>query len=396
MINYDVVDTRIHHVYNGLKVQVNCTSELNNQQAFFMNKLKSSDTYKNMDILDIYKKEYERIDKITEEHVKRGVRDIQKVFTNLGLGQDYIELAKSAHELHDVARRVQFMKTGTVVDADSYDQQVIASRGLESGVDPKITSHAAHGAYLLDNFLFSNLHIEEKYREIISTAVRYHSNHVLPVELGKAVSENLFDGLCLDEALKKEKYNDLLRLYTQTVRSVDNFDLNNKVLLGAIPLVRERFGLDVLKEDSIKTFANLWGVSEKRLREYNKIEEGKELEAGQIILIPTEDVPLEKFVIPKDYIEMLKNNTFPAKVSDLQKRKDYTFLTAQVWRLSLLRNIEFKSLLKIVKDENMLEKILDSYPKKYQEIMQEAFKYAEEEIVCFGLENEKSKIYTKK
>ena len=44
----------------------------------------------------------------------------------------------------------------------------------------------------------------------------------------------------------------------------------------------------------------------------------------------------------------------------------------------------------------MLEKILDSYPKKYQEIMQEAFKYAEEEIVCFGLENEKSKIYTKK
>ena len=43
------------------------------------------------------------------------------------------------------------------------------------------------------------------------------------------------------------------------------------------------------------------------------MEEGKELEAGQIILIPTEDVPLEKFVIPKDYIEMLKNNTFPAK-----------------------------------------------------------------------------------
>ena len=39
MINYDVVDTRIHHVYNGLKVLVNCTSELNNQQAFFMNKL---------------------------------------------------------------------------------------------------------------------------------------------------------------------------------------------------------------------------------------------------------------------------------------------------------------------------------------------------------------------
>ena len=219
MINYDVVDTRIHHVYNGLKVQVNCTSELNNQQAFFMNKLKSSDTYKNMDILDIYKKEYERIDKITEEHVKRGVRDIQKVFTNLGLGQDYIELAKSAHELHDVARRVQFMITGTVVDADSYDQQVIASRGLESSVDPKIMSHAAHGAYLLDNFLFSNLHIEEKYREIISTAVRYHSNHVLPVELGKAVSENLFDGLCLDEALKKEKYNDFKLAFEEIAKS---------------------------------------------------------------------------------------------------------------------------------------------------------------------------------
>lgn len=51
------------------------------------------------------------------------------------------------------------------------------------------------------------------------------------------------------------------------------------------------------------------------------MEEGKELEAGQIILIPTEDVPLEKFVIPKDYIEMLKIIHFQQKYQIYKKEK---------------------------------------------------------------------------
>lgn len=395
MIDYSKVKKRVDEYNKGLLNEVRSTTKLDPIQSFFMQKLGNQSIYKNKSDLEIYKADYDRIDKITEEHVKRGVTDIEKVFQNMGLDDDYVALAKTAHELHDIARRVQYIETGTTVDGDSYDRDVLKRRNFKRGLPEEVVNHATQGAYLLQNGLFDFLDVPIEYREIIYNAVKYHSNNKLPSNLDVMVKDSLFDGKGLDTVIYDDTYyTNLIRLYTQTVKSVDNFDLNNKVLLGAIPIVRERFGLDVLEGDKLEDFAQRWGISEKCLRDYNGLASNTSLKPGQIIFIPTSEVPREKLVIPSEYMEMLKNDTFPDKIKTLQLRKDYTFLTAQVWRLSLLRNINFKSLLQIVEDEKMLDRMLNLYPDDLKEIMEESFKYADENIVKPGLENNDSKIYT--
>lgn len=395
MIDYSRVKEQVDKYNQGLLNKVRSTTQLDPIQSFFMQKLSNQSIYRNKSDIEIYKADYDRIDKITGEHVQRGVDDIEKVFQNMGLGDDYVSLAKVAHELHDIARRPQYIETGTTVDGDSYDRDVLKMRNLKRSLPAEIVNHATHGSYLLKNGLFDFLDVPVPYREIIYNSVKYHSNNKLPINLDVMVPDSLFDGRSLDTVIYEPAYyTNLIRLYTQTVKSVDNFDLNNKVLLGAIPIVRERFGLDVLEGDKLEDFAKRWGVSEKCLRDYNALASNSSLKPGQIIFIPTNEVPREKLVIPSEYMEMLKNDTFPDKIKTLQLRKDYTFLTAQVWRLSLLRNINFKSLLQIVEDEKMLDRMLNLYPNDLKEIMKEAFQYADENIVKPGLENNDSKIYT--
>ena len=396
MINYIDVKKKLNFYYSLLLDEVFNTKKLNDFQMFFIKERKKQPHYKDLSYLDIYKKEYQRVDKITEEHVNRGVSDITKVFKNMNLQEDYISLAKVSYELHDIARRIQFMNTATVVDADSYDKELINKRNLYIEYPKGIINHATHGAYLLNNNnIFNYLEIPEEYREIISSSVKYHSNNKLPIKLNERVKDSLFDGKLLEKIITDDRYYpDLLRLYTQTVKSVDNFDLNNKVLLGAIPLIRDSFGLDIQEDDDIKDFVTLWGISENILREYNNLAKEETLQNKKVIYIPTKEVPIEKFQIPRHYMEMLINDTFPENLKEIQTRKDYNFLIAQLFRLSLLRNIEFKSLLQIVKDNNMLDNILDLYPEEFKSIMQPAFMFAKENIVEKALSESKSKIYT--
>lgn len=394
-MEYKDIKFKVDQYNNSLLEKVEATEKLSDIQEFNTKVKKVKVEYQNSSLVDIYKQEYKKVSKNTEEHIQRGVNDIGTVFENLGLGTDYIELAKISHELHDIARRPQFIETSTVVDYDSYDREILKSRNIKLNLPEEVINHATHGEYLLRSYLFELFDINKEYRKIIATAVKHHSDNRLSKFLTTEVSEDLFEGNSLDKTINELKYeDDLVRLYTQTVKCVDNFDLMNKVLLGNIPLIRECFSLDVLENNTIKYFADFWGVDENILREYNKLPKNKELTNGEIISIPTKEVPIEKFQIPEEYINMLKTDTFPERLKDLQSRKDYTFLTAQVWRLSLLRNVDFKSLLQVVDDTKMLDKILDLYPEKFKEIMRPSFEYTKEYIVKKGLDNPKSKIYT--
>ena len=395
MIDYSSIKERVDKYNKLLLKKVKQTEELTPFQLFFTRERKNQAIYQTLDYLEIYKREYKRIDEITEAHVKRGVSDIAYVFANMNLGNDYIELAKATHELHDIARRVQYMKTGTVVDCDSYDKELIKRRGLYIEYPTEVVNHATHGEYLLSHGLFDFLNVPSEYRNIICSAVKNHSNNRLSEGLKKRVPDTLFDGENLEKTVRDEKYyENLVRLYVQTVKSVDNFDLNNKVLLGAIPLIRHSFGLDVSANDRIEDFVKLWGVDEKKLRDYNNLTQNQDLHEGQLLFIPTKEVPIEKFQIPSYYMDMLINDTFPGRLKELQTRKDYNFLIAQLFRLSLLRNIEFKSLLQLVSDNNMLDRMLELYPEEFRSIMEPAFVYAKEHIVEKGLSESKSKIYT--
>lgn len=400
MISYKKVKQNVDKYNATLQNRVSSTTELTPIQNFSAEMVRKKSSNDKKSNVEIYQDEYARIDKITEEHTQRGVSDIARVFDNLELGDDYRELAKISHELHDIGRRPQYIETATTLDLDSYDREIHKKRGVTLDLPSEIVNHATHGAYLLENGLFDYLRIPLEYREIIKCAVMYHSSNRLPNGIGNRVPEELFQGKSLKDVIEDlAYYTNLVQLYTQAVKSVDNFDLNNKILNGAIPIYREKFGLDVFEGDSISTFSKIWGVSEKTLREYNGIAAKEDINAGDVIVIPTREVPLDKLKVNDDYMRMLMEDSFPDRVGVLQSRKDYSFLAAQVWRLSLLRNIDFKSLLSIVEEDKMLDRMLslyDEYQPGLSEVMRPAFEYAKEEIVRKGMENSKSKIYTLK
>lgn len=79
----------------------------------------------------------------------------------------------------------------------------------------------------------------------------------------------------------------------------------------------------------------------------------------------------------------------------LQARKDYSFLCAQVFRLSLIRNINFISMLKDIKNKKILDRTLEMYPMKFQEIMKPIFDYSKDVLMNQAIEDSDSKIYTK-
>lgn len=400
MIKYDDIKQKVNEYNSELQERVDNTKKLTSIQNFSMQNIRKKSKEEKRSNLEIYKDEYKKIDRITESHVARGVSDISRVFSDIGLKEDYVNLAKISHELHDIGRRPQYVETGTTVDMESYNRTLHQKRGISLCLPDEIVNHATHGVYLLDDFLFDYLNIPHKYREIVRTSVLYHSSNRLPNGLDVRVPEELFNNLSLDEAINDiTYYTNIVRLFTQAVKSVDNFDLNNKLLNGSIPIYREKFGLDVEENDTLETFSKIWGVSKQKLRDCNHLSQNEELKPGQVIYIPTREVPLEKMKVNDDYIKMLKEDSFPDKIGTLQTRKDYSFLSAQVWRLSLLRNIDFKSLLTIIKDDKMLEKMLkmyDEYQNGLSELMRPAFDYAKEEIIEKALNNQKSKIYTPK
>lgn len=400
MIDYSKIKEGITQYNKKLDKEVHEIEKLTPLQTFSINGVKRLANKENQSDIEIYQEEYERISRITEAHVQRGVKDISRVFEHLGLSDDYQELAKVSHGLHDIGRRPQYIKTGTTVDIDSYNRTLHQKRNVFLDLPPFIVDHATHGAHILNDGLFDYLEIPHKYRKIIEYAVKYHSSNKLPTNLEERVPEELFEGKTLDEAINEiTHYINLLRLYTQAVKSVDNFDLNNKLLIGDIPIYREKIILDVFEGDHLSDFSRIWGISEKDLRDFNGLAQNQDIKPGQLIMIPTRKVPIEKLKVSDEYIQMLINDTFPDRIGTLQSRKDYSFLVAQVWRLSLLRNIDFKSLLEIIEEDNILDRILalyDEYQPGISDIMKPSFEFAKEEIVRKNLDYKKSKIYVPK
>lgn len=332
---------------------------------------------------ELYRQDYEKKIKGKTEHIQRVTRDMGGMFGQLSLGEDFEDLAKVVGLLHDVGRYEQLAFTSTFVDGDSYSKYPDFT---------KYGNHAEHGAGLLKNGLFDRFGIMSFYQSLIYNSVYYHACNEFPEHLNKRLPDELFEGKSLNSAMIKQP--DLVNsLYAQAIKDVDKFDLFNQVLIGNIPIVRKDFGLDFLEGDTVEDFSKVWGINPETLREYNKISNGEQMKPGSIIRIPTDLVPIENFTLPQDLVEMFKNGNLPP-LKDLQARKDYSFLCAQVFRLSLLRNISFVSLLKDMRQKQMLEKTFNMYPVEYQEIMKPVFEYASDNLIDGKIEG-LSKIYTK-
>ena len=331
------------------------------------------------------------------EHTKRGVCDIEELFKLFpSLSYDYVDLAKTVELFHDIGRFMQAIETGTHVDGDSYNVQRHNERGFSYPITEQgITDHGRHGAHLLVNGgLLNQSKIPYEYWEVIYNVVKYHMNGNGKTFDITPMNDDMFNGLSTKEVATEKALRDkFLTLYFQTVKAVDDFDLHNKILNGEIPILgRKTFGLDVNGGDSVAKLANRWGIAEEQLRETNKLESNEELETGAIVRIDPLLVPQEKFQIADDYADMYYTDTLGTNLPALQNRNDYTFLNAQIFRLSTLRNISFLPILQNILDSGMLDKMFELYPDKYKPIMEPFFDYAKKETTD-RIEKSPSKIY---
>ncbi len=381
---YKNVEIQFHNYILNIADEVSKTQHLNSMQAFAVSLLKTPVHLCKTDF-ELYVMDYHHKIKGKTEHIYRVTDGMEGMFTKLNLGSDYVDVAKTVGLLHDIGRYKQLQKTSTFVDGDSYSRKYPPFA--------KYKNHAEHGADLLAHGLFDQFHIDLSYQELIYEAVKNHAYSLLPNHLIHRLDDNLFHGESILHALSsdKEKVNSL---YAQAIVDVDKFDLFHQVLIGNIPIVRKDFGLDFVKGDTVEDFSDLWGVSEKILREYNHIPKGKQMAEQSIIRIPTDYVPIEKFALPSDLVHAFQTNTLPS-LKELQSRKDYSFLCAQIFRLSLLRNIHFISMLKDIKDKKILDRTFDLYPDAFKEIMKPIFDYSKETLIDQVIESSNSKVYTK-
>lgn len=380
---YKIVEEGFNNYIYKMNQEVENTDCLNEVQAQAASYLK--DKYPNKSEIELYKIDYKNKIQGKTDHIYRVTDGMAGMFSELGLGTDYTDLAKVVGLLHDIGRYKQLQKTSTFVDGDSYSNKYPLFSVYKN--------HAEHGADILKNGLFTQFKVNVNYQELIYLAVKNHAYSRLPNRLSFRLNEDMFQGNPIEISLITDK-DELNSLYAQAIVDVDKFDLFNQVLIGNIPLVRKDFGLDFLEGDTIEEFSKIWGVSPQILREYNHVLNGKQMDANSIIRIPTDYVPIEKFVLPKDLIEDFKNDQL-ASLQQLQARKDYSFLCAQVFRLSLLRNINFISMLKDIKNKKVLDRTLEMYPMKFQQIMKPIFDYSNDVLMNQAIENSDSKIYTK-
>lgn len=382
---YRDVKEKFENYTKEVSEKVEDTTSLNSMQQYTVSKLKMRNPSLTDDSVSLYKQDYKNRIKGKTDHIYRVTSGMEGMFKQLELGEDFIELSKVTGILHDVGRYEQYAQTSTFVDGDSYSKHPAFIN---------YSNHAEHGADIIkENNYFG---IPRGCDRIVYEAVKHHADAKLPKGLQKRMSENLFFGKSIEEIVScgGENFELLASLYAQSIIDVDEFDLFNQILIGNIPIVRQDFGLDFLEGDTVEYFSQVWGISPDKLREYNKIPVGQQMKPNSIIRIPTELVPMENFQLSDEAISLFKEDKLPS-LKELQARKDYSFLFAQVFRLSLLRKINFVSMLKDIKEKDVLQRILDMYPDKYKEIMNPIFKYANDELIDARINNGVSKLYTK-
>lgn len=381
---YKDVESKFENYTSEVLEKVKRTTLLNPMQLYTVGKLKKRNPNLNGNYVELYIQDYNNNISGKTDHIYRVVSGMADMFKQLELGEDFIDFAKVIGLLHDIGRYEQYAQTSTFVDGDSYYKHPEFS---------KYSNHAEHGADILKENGY--LDISNGYNKIAYNAVKHHADVELPKNLQKRMNEDLFGGKSIEDiiALGGENFELLMSLYAQSIIDVDKSDLFNQVLIGNIKLVRQDFGLDFFEGDTVEDFSRVWGISPNILREYNNIPAGQQMEPNSIIRIPTDLVPIEKFELPNEAINMFKEDKLPS-LKELQARKDYSFLFAQVFRLSLLRKINFVSILKDIKEKEVLKRTLDMYPSDYREIMEPIFKFATDELVDAKINNGVSKLYT--
>lgn len=292
--------------------------------------------------------------------------------------QEYLDLAWVIGILHDIARPLQMQETGTYVDNDSYKEY------------DDINSHDDAGSKLLFDYGFADeLNLPDNLKYIIKECVRQHGKKEVTANLTRYSDEDislLLKNKSLNQILNDNKLDEIEMLtyfYLRMLRDVDKIDIYRQVISGEIPIYREFIKYDVIdpktnEKDTYNDIARTFNMNVNDIFEANDIDHNTDLSSvpeKDIILIPTALADSKTIYVPDDIYDSFTKNELPF-YRELQKRRDYNFLSATVVRLNFLWSFNSLEALKMIRDEDLLMKMFNNYPIEYQEKMRYVFEAA--------------------
>ena len=358
----------------------------------------------------ISKKRQELID-IKVSHTNRVVEGILSVSDKIGLNVDFKKIVEIVGRLHDLGRFEY--ATWNNGYGESYNDQ--SGRMLynnskefkELATPVNAKNHAEVGYQILFNKGKINVFgIEPKYAKVIGMAVLHHQDRHLEAEFSASV--HAIDDKLLQANINKlltdaEGFNEaetqVYAVLTQLIKDVDCIDILYQHLTGEFPVLRPttRFN-KVLRSVDKKTvlgsltlaeFADRWGFSVEEVLEYNGMTL-EEAEKSIALDLPTDQIDPALLVMPDD----LKERFFNLERLDLQeinKRYDFNPIAGMWWRLlQFLSQISFTSNLEVIKENELLDKILLQFPPTYRPNVEEAFDFAKRYLI----EGRGTEIYT--
>ena len=373
-------------------------------------------TSNSRDIDIIIAKRQELID-VKINHTRRVVADILKVAKKIGLKVDFEKVLEVTARLHDIGR-FEYATWNNIYGEIYSDQErkrkyFINSKYQELLNPLNVKNHSEAGFELLmhrgkiKSFLSSY-----KFAKVISVAVLHHQDSILKGEFNPKINH-------LDEKLMNSNLNDLLttstsfneaevQIYavlTQLIKDVDCLDILYQHLTGEYPVIRPTAAFNknlrskdgkLLEKRSLDSFAKYWGFTKEEVADFNGLTI-EEAETKDKLFLPIYDEKNKKFLIDYSKLVMpedLKEKFFNLERIDLQeinKRLDWNPIVGMWWRLlQFLGNINFTSNLEVVKENDLLTKIYNMYPKELKPAVVEAFEYAQVKL----LDNRGTDIYT--
>lgn len=314
------------------------------------------------------------------KHTMRMIEQIIKVNQSMDFKFNFCEVMKVAILYHDIGRFRQATWSNTFSD------------GIYKKFNSSFNNHGEDG---YDIFIHNDFKVLDKYIPVIGISILHHLDHKKIKELNYKFSTPLskfdVDSIVTGNFNLNSGELEAASLIVGLVADIDKLDILYQHLSDDFEMIKD-YVLDRSMND-LDSISLYWKISKEEIIEYNQIDEKEYI--PRVIRIPVKNMALKKLEVNSFYKDCFYSGIWPS-LSELRERVDWTFITALWWRLSVFLNqIDFYSTLESVSITDLIPRIFECIPNIYKPLLQEAFEYAQNELVIRRLKDNKGRIYLK-
>lgn len=305
-------------------------------------------------------------------HSIRTTQLIEKLNSTMNNSEFISSISETAGLLHDYGRFIQAIYYNSYYEAEKFYQ--------ENGYN----GHGEVGSHLLFNLDdIRHFHIEEKYYCLLEPVIKYHQINKLQDNLNLRIDNSFSKIKSINETDKWK----LISCMIQMVKDADTYDILYQRLTGEYPIFYKPFFFRV-NNMTIDEIYSLTGISIEEIMTLNKLT-NKDISNLKIIKLPFEKIDPILLEVPPQIKEKFMRKVYihnPKEWDLYQMQNDtsynYNSIIAMWWTIGqFLGNMNFTATLQLIKEENLLQKIYELYPKKYKYLVKEMFEFAQIELL---------------